>query len=57
MYGHIGTLAKAEKEGIEKAGGTADLYQIAESLSDDVLAKMHVSTQPMLLGTAQSMCD
>jgi multimeric flavodoxin WrbA len=27
MYGHVATLAKKEKEGIEKAGGKADLYQ------------------------------
>ena len=27
MYGHIKTLAEAEKKGIEAAGGTADLYQ------------------------------
>lgn len=41
MYGHIKQLAEAEKAGIEKAGGTADLFQIPETLSDDVLAKMH----------------
>jgi hypothetical protein len=27
MYGHVKTLAEAEKKGIEAAGGTADLYQ------------------------------
>lgn len=27
MYGHIATLAEAEKKGIESAGGTADVYQ------------------------------
>lgn len=27
MYGHIRQLAEAEKAGIEKAGGTADIYQ------------------------------
>lgn len=27
MYGHIQKLAEAEKRGIEKAGGTVDLYQ------------------------------
>lgn len=27
MYGHIRQMALAEKAGIEKAGGTADLYQ------------------------------
>ncbi|KAE8150313.1 putative NADH-quinone oxidoreductase [Aspergillus avenaceus] len=41
MYGHILKLAEAEKKGIEAAGGTADIYQIPETLSDDVLAKMH----------------
>jgi len=27
MYGHIRQLAEAEKKGIEKAGGTVDIYQ------------------------------
>ena len=46
MYGHIKTLAEAEKRGIEKAGGSADLYQIAETLGDDVLAKMGAPPKP-----------
>ncbi|KAM3504038.1 hypothetical protein MY10362_003826 [Beauveria mimosiformis] len=46
MYGHIKQLADAEKKGIEKAGGSADVYQIAETLSDDVLAKMHAPPKP-----------
>lgn len=46
MYGHIRQLAEAEKKGIEKAGGTADLYQIPETLSDEVLAKMHAPPKP-----------
>jgi len=41
MYGHVKTLAEAEKKGIESAGGTADLYQVAETLPDAVLTKMH----------------
>lgn len=45
MYGHIAKLAQAEKEGIEKAGGSADLFQIPETLSADVLAKMHAPAQ------------
>ncbi|ROT36355.1 flavo protein WrbA [Sodiomyces alkalinus F11] len=40
MYGHIKQLAEAEKQGIEKAGGTADLYQIEETLPQEVLTKM-----------------
>lgn len=31
MYGHVRTLAEAEKAGIEKAGGTADLFQYAST--------------------------
>lgn len=41
MYGHIRQLAEAEKAGIEKAGGSADLFQLPETLSEEVLAKMH----------------
>ncbi|KAI1474510.1 putative benzoquinone reductase [Daldinia sp. EC12] len=40
-YGHIRKLAEAEKRGIEKAGGTADIFQIPETLSKEVLAKMY----------------
>lgn len=46
MYGHIRQLAEAEKAGIEKAGGTADLYQIPETLSDEVLGKMYAPPKP-----------
>ncbi|PNP73416.1 hypothetical protein FNYG_13243 [Fusarium nygamai] len=41
MYGHIKQLAEAERAGIEKAGGSADIFQIPETLSEDVLAKMY----------------
>ncbi|EED17087.1 protoplast secreted protein 2 precursor, putative [Talaromyces stipitatus ATCC 10500] len=40
MYGHIAKLAEAEKKGVEAAGGQADIYQIAETLPEEVLAKM-----------------
>jgi len=49
MYGHIKTLVDAEKAGIEAAGGTADVYQIAETLPEEVLTKMvrlHVFPPP-----------
>lgn len=46
MYGHIRQLAEAEKKGIEKAGGTVDLFQIPETLSPEVLTKMHAPGQP-----------
>ncbi|OJJ47919.1 hypothetical protein ASPZODRAFT_94930 [Penicilliopsis zonata CBS 506.65] len=41
LYGHIQKLAEAEKKGIEAAGGQADIFQIAETLSGEVLEKMH----------------
>jgi NAD(P)H dehydrogenase (quinone) len=46
MYGHIRQLAEAEKKGIEEAGGSVDVYQIAETLPDEVLAKMHAPPKP-----------
>jgi len=41
MYGHIKTLADAELKGIEAAGGTAKVYQIPETLPEEVLTKMY----------------
>jgi len=41
MYGHIKQLAEAEKRGIEAAGGSADIFQIPETLPAEVLEKMH----------------
>ncbi|KAF1840614.1 benzoquinone reductase [Cucurbitaria berberidis CBS 394.84] len=46
MYGHIKQLADAELKGIKEAGGDAELFQVAETLSDDVLAKMHAPPKP-----------
>ncbi|KAF2201456.1 flavo protein WrbA [Delitschia confertaspora ATCC 74209] len=46
MYGHIRQLAEAEKRGIEAAGGSADLYQIPETLPEEVLTKMHAPPKP-----------
>lgn len=43
MYGHIHQLADAEKAGIEAVGGKADLYQIPETLSQEVLQRMHAA--------------
>jgi len=46
MYGHIAKMAEAVKVGIESAGGTATIHQVAETLSDEVLAKMHAPPKP-----------
>ncbi|KAG5368518.1 Protoplast secreted protein 2 [Yarrowia sp. C11] len=40
MYGHIRQLAVAMQKAIVDAGGQADLFQVAETLSDEVLGKM-----------------
>ncbi|MCJ1479788.1 Minor allergen Cla h 7 [Lambiella insularis] len=60
MYGHIAQLAKAEKKGIEAAGGSADLYhsvmlvpqtgndftsRVQETLPQEVLSKMYAPAQ------------
>jgi len=41
LYGHVATLAEAEKKGIEEAGGSATIYQVAETLAPEILTKMH----------------
>jgi NAD(P)H dehydrogenase (quinone) len=46
MYGHIAKMAEAEKEGIEKAGGKVDIYQVSETLSEEILAKMYAPAKP-----------
>lgn len=46
MYGHVKTLADAEKKGVEKAGVSVDLFQLPETLSDEVLGKMHAPAKP-----------
>jgi len=44
MYGHVRAMAEAEKAGIEKAGGSADMFQVEETLPKEVLEKMHAPT-------------
>lgn len=40
MYGHVATMAEAVKKGIEAGGATCDIYQVAETLSEDILKAM-----------------
>jgi len=40
-WGHVQKLAEAEAKGIKEAGGECDLYQIAETLPQEVLTKMY----------------
>lgn len=46
MYGHIAKMAEAVKTGIESAGGSSTIYQITETLPDEVLVKMHAPAKP-----------
>eukprot|EP00438_Fugacium_kawagutii_P029070 Skav203068 [mRNA] locus=scaffold363:4501:6004:+ [translate_table: standard] len=40
MYGHIEAMAQEVKKGLEKGGVSVDLFQVPETLPDDVLASM-----------------
>jgi NAD(P)H dehydrogenase (quinone) len=42
--GHIQKLAEAEKEGLKKAGIEADLFQVPETLPQEVLTKVRPSS-------------
>jgi len=46
MYGHIADMAEAVKKGVEEAGGTTEIFQVPETLSEDVLAKLHAPPKP-----------
>jgi len=40
LYGHVFQLAEAVAEGARDVGGTVEVCQVAETLSDEILAKM-----------------
>ncbi|KAI1798348.1 flavoprotein-like protein [Ganoderma leucocontextum] len=46
MYGHIATMAEGVKKGIESAGGSATIYQISETLPQELLEKLHAPAKP-----------
>jgi NAD(P)H dehydrogenase (quinone) len=41
LYGHVAKLAEAIKKGLVAGGSTCDIYQVAETLPDEVLTKMY----------------
>lgn len=45
-YGHIAELARKEAEGVIAAGGQVDLYQVEETLSEEILKYMKAPGQP-----------
>eukprot|EP01136_Pigoraptor_vietnamica_P036450 Opistho-1_new@103039 len=47
MYGHVGALAQAEKKGAESVEGVeVKIFQVKETLSDEILGKMHAPPKP-----------
>lgn len=44
-WGHIRTMAQSVKKGVESSGVTVDLYQIQETLPEEVLTKMHAPSK------------
>ncbi|KAH8115989.1 flavoprotein WrbA [Phellopilus nigrolimitatus] len=46
MYGHIAKVAESVKAGVQAAGGSATIYQIAETLSEDVLKALYAPAKP-----------
>jgi len=46
LYGHIAKMAEAAKAGVESAGGTAEIFQVAETLPQEVLTKMYAPEKP-----------
>ncbi|KAF9458390.1 NADH-quinone oxidoreductase [Collybia nuda] len=46
MYGHIAKMAEAVKAGVESAGGKATIFQVPETLPQEVLTKMYAPAKP-----------
>lgn len=46
MYGHIAKLAESVKKGVESTGAQAVIYQVPETLPEEVLTKMHAPPKP-----------
>ncbi|CAF0825235.1 unnamed protein product [Rotaria sp. Silwood1] len=51
MYGHVATLAKSVLKGVEAAGAEARLIQVPETLSKEVLTKMHAPEKDKTIPT------
>ncbi|KAJ3881277.1 1,4-benzoquinone reductase [Lentinula edodes] len=46
MFGHIAKMAEAVKTGVENAGGSVKIFQIPETLPQEILDKMHAPEKP-----------
>jgi NAD(P)H dehydrogenase (quinone) len=45
MYGHVAKLASSIVAGVERTGCHCRVFQVAETLSDEVLTKMHAPSK------------
>ncbi|UJR30310.1 hypothetical protein I4U23_017847 [Adineta vaga] len=45
MYGHVAKLASSIRIGVERAGCDCRIFQVAETLSNDILTKMHAPSK------------
>lgn len=43
MYGHVRQLAHAEAKGVRAAGFEVEVFQVPETLGDEILTKMHAA--------------
>lgn len=46
MYGHVEKLARQALHGLEKAGASGKLYQFPETLSPELLKRLHAPPRP-----------
>jgi flavorubredoxin len=46
MYGHMEKMARSVATGVERSGATAKLFQVAETLPEEVLIKMYAPPKP-----------
>lgn len=46
MYHHVSTMAEAVQKGVLAAGGNAKIFQVPETLSPEILEKMHAPAKP-----------
>lgn len=46
MYHHVATMAEAVKKGIEESGNTATIYQVEETLNEEILNILHAPAKP-----------
>ncbi|PPQ89206.1 hypothetical protein CVT25_001275 [Psilocybe cyanescens] len=58
MFGHLSRMAESVREGIASKGGHADIYQVPETLSAEILTKMSAPPKPDFpIATPQTLTE